>query len=186
MKEDVFTEIEAKLQVASHVSVRAKLNTLGAEYLTDQQQEDLYYDDTQTNLVRADKALRLRIQKTDLGQQFYITYKGPKQTDNLKKRREIEFTVGDAQAAQQFLAALGYQPKITVKKSRQVWRYKECLVGLDHLPELGFFVEIEGPDSQRIRQVQRDLELTECEHIQESYACLIKGRTMENQHVSDE
>jgi adenylate cyclase class 2 len=182
---DVFTEIEAKLRVASHTSIRAKLKTLGAEYLSDQQQEDVYYDDTQTNLMHADKALRVRIQKTDQGQQFYVTYKGPKQANNFKKRREIEFTVEDAQTAQQFLAALGYQPKLTIKKSRQVWRYKDCLVGLDHLAELGFFVEIEGPDSQLIEQVQRDLELTQCEHIQESYACLVKNRTMENQHVSD-
>ena len=181
-----FTEIEAKLQVASHVSIRAKLKTLGAEYLADQQQEDIYYDDAQGNLVHTDKALRLRIQETEQGQQFYVTYKGPKQAGNLKKRREIEFTVEDAQAVQQFLVALGYQAKLTVRKQRQVWRYRDCLVGLDHLPELGFFVEIEGQDSQRIGQVQRDLELADCEHMQESYACLIKGRTMEDQHVSGE
>jgi adenylate cyclase, class 2 len=180
-----FAEIEAKLQVASHASLQAKLKTLGAEYLTDQEQEDIYYDDTQANLLQADKALRLRIQKTEQGQQFFITFKGPKQTDDLKKRQEIEFTVEDAQAAQQFLMALGYHAKLTVEKQRQVWRYRGCLVGLDHLAELGFFVEIEGPDSQRIRQVQRDLELTERKHIQESYACLIQGRAMEDQHVSD-
>jgi len=181
-----FTEIEAKLKLASHVAIRAKLKTLGAEYLTEQQQEDIYYDDPQANLRCADKALRIRSQKTDQGQTFCITYKGPKQAADFKQRQEIEFTVEDAQAAQQFLVALGYQAKLTVKKQRQVWRYRDCLVGLDHLAELGYFVEIEGPNSRCIGQVQKDLELTECKHIQESYACLIQGRTMEDQHVSDE
>ncbi len=182
---DAFTEIEAKLQVDSHVSVRAKLNALSAEYLSDQQQEDIYYDDDETKLMHADKALRLRIQTSDQGQQFYITYKGPKQADDFKKRQEIEFTVEDAQAAQQFLVALGYQPRLTVKKARQLWRYRDCLVGLDQLPELGLFVEIEGPDSQLIGLVQKDLELTRCEHVQKSYAGLIQDKTMENQHIPD-
>lgn len=180
MKVDPFTEIEAKLQVVSHASVRAKLTSLGAAYLSDQEQEDLYYDDTQDSFMRTDQSLRVRSQRTDQAETFYITYKGPKQTDNYKKRQEIEFGVADAQAARMFLAVLGYQAKLTVKKSRQVWQYKGCLVGLDHLPNLGYFVEIEGPDSQRIEQVQGDLELTQCAHIKESYACLMRDSAGED------
>jgi hypothetical protein len=41
------------------------------------------------------------------------------------------------------------------------------------LPSLGCFVEIEGPDSRTITDVQRDLGLTELPHIPRSYASLM-------------
>lgn len=181
----MFTEIEAKLRVDALEPTRTRLEALGAQCLGDYQQEDIYFDDADETLVRADRALRLRSQITDTDRQLYLTYKGPKQASDIKVRQEIEFQVGDAQAAQAFLEALAYSAAITVRKSRQAWRYENCDIGLDHVPELGYFVEIEGPSSQCISRVQSSLSLTHCEHIQDSYACLMRKLTKRKGQVSD-
>ena len=47
-------------------------------------------------------------------------------------------------------------------------------VALDELPLLGAFVEIEGPDSDTIGQVQAMLGLADVPHTADSYACLIE------------
>ena len=46
-------------------------------------------------------------------------------------------------------------------------------MALDELPLLGVFVEIEGPDSRTILQVQEMLGLSRVPHIMDSYATLI-------------
>lgn len=178
-------EIEAKLSVDSLAPVRTRLTELGAQHLADQEQEDTYFDDAKESLVHEDRALRLRIQISDSERQFYLTYKGPKQANDLKTRQEIEFQVGDAQAARAFIEALAFQARLTVKKTRQAWRYKACQVGLDHVPQLGYYVEIEGPDNRHILQVQKDLGLADLKHIQRSYASLIADMDRENRHIPD-
>ena len=182
----MFTEIEAKLRVDSLEPTRTRLETLGAQCLGDYQQEDIYFDDANETLVREDRALRLRSQVKGTDRQLYLTYKGPKQAGDVKVRREIEFQVGDAQAAQAFLEALAYGVAITIRKSRQVWRYGNCDIGLDHVPELGYFVEIEGPNSQCIGQVQSSLSLVQClcatmyrvdpRHLLHALQCLAAGQ----------
>jgi len=44
------------------------------------------------------------------------------------------------------------------------------------LPLLGYFVEIEGPDDEKIADVQRNLGLSDLPHIQESYAYLMERK----------
>jgi adenylate cyclase class IV len=47
---------------------------------------------------------------------------------------------------------------------------------LDNLPQLGTFVEIEGPGEKEIEIVQKELELDSLPHIHESYAHLIEKK----------
>jgi adenylate cyclase class IV len=49
-------------------------------------------------------------------------------------------------------------------------------VALDELPALGSFVEIEGPDDERIADVQARLGLAKQPHVARSYAQMIMDR----------
>ncbi len=166
-------EIETKLKVDGLAHVRETLHRIRAEYVAHQDQTDLYCDNDQEDMVEQDKCLRVRIETTGQDTKTFITFKGPRQETDIKCRQEIEWPVPDVDQATCLLEGLGYTQRLTVHKLRELWSYKQCLVGLDQVTDLGPFVEIEGPNSNAIRRVQKDLELSHVSHCQESYACLL-------------
>jgi len=167
------TEIEAKLKVDSLQEIARKLDEVGAEFLEERLQTDCYFDDTNRTLMEGDRCLRLRRQMVGRSGKFFLTYKGVREKNEFKKRREIEIKVGDADSAEKLLSALGYEKVLVFEKKRRVWRLGECEVSLDELPLLGDFVEIEGPDGESIADARRNLGLANLSHIGESYAFLM-------------
>ncbi len=167
-------EIEAKLKVDSLETVERRLGACGATYLCESVQTDAYFDTTARAFARGDKALRLRRERIGQRERIILTYKGPKQPDDYKKRVEVEVEVSNGEAAEALLAALGYDKALAFNKRRRLWRLRDCEVALDELPLLGTFVEIEGPDSRSILQVQEMLGLSGVSHTMDSYASLIQ------------
>ncbi len=174
------TEIETKLKVDSHKEIIDGLAELGAEFLEEQLQMDYYYDDADRTLTKTDRCLRLRRQLTGENEKLFLTYKGAKEKDNFKKRQEMEIEIKGADSARKLLLALGYEKVLVVEKKRSTWRLGECEVALDELPLLGSFVEIEGPDGEKIADVQRSLGLADLPHITESYASLVAKKQIVN------
>lgn len=167
------SEIEAKLKVGSHEEIIERLKTLGAEFVAEQLQTDYYFDNAGRSMARADECLRLRKQFVGGKAKVFLTYKGAREENRFKKRREIEIEVSNANAARELLSAMGYEKALIVEKTRRLWKLGDCEVALDELDLLGSFVEIEGADEKQIDEVQKSLGLAELEHIMESYACLI-------------
>ncbi len=167
-------EIEAKLKVDSLQEVGRKLGEVGAEFVEEQLQTDTYFDDAGAALKSSDRALRLRRQRAGQKEKTFLTYKGPKEKNDFKKRQEIEIEVGNADSAEKLLLALGYEKVLVFEKKRRIWRFGGCEVALDELPLLGSFVEIEGPDGEIIADVQKKLGMSDLTHIVESYACLMQ------------
>jgi adenylate cyclase class 2 len=167
-------EIEAKLKVDSLMDVECKLKDLGAEFIAEQSQSDIQFDDVNSSLITTDRCLRLRVQSVDHNVRAFLTYKGAKEESDFKKRREIEIEIDSAEMTQRLLEALGYQKILVVEKKRRLWRLGKCEVALDHLPQLGYFVEIEGPDSETIAEVQKRLNLAHVPSITKSYPQMIQ------------
>jgi len=174
------TEIEAKLKVDSLPEIEHKLAELGAEFLAEQLQTDYHFDDANTTLTKTDRCLRLRKQMVGKNESFFLTYKGAKEKSNLKKRQEIEFEIKDADSVRKLLSALGYEQNLVVEKKRRLWKLGNCEVALDRLPLLGDFVEIEGPDEEKIATAQEKLGLSDLSHITESYASLVAKKQIVN------
>jgi len=174
------TEIEAKLKVDSLGEIERKLPELGAELQAEQLQIDFFFDDVNLTLTKSDRCLRLRKQIVGKGESFFLTYKGAKEKSNLKKRQEIEFEIKDADSVRKLLSALGYEQVLAIEKKRRLWQLGDCEVALDRLPLLGDFVEIEGPDEEKIATVQKSLGLTDLPHIAESYASLVAKKQIVN------
>ncbi len=170
------TEIEAKLKVDSLQTAAEKLARLGAEFVQEQVQTDYYFDDAKTGLTKTDRCLRLRQQSADNQEKVLLTYKGAKEKDNFKKRQEVEIEVKDLDSTGKLLSALGYEQALVVEKKRRIWRLGSCRVCLDELPLLGSFLEIEGPDAEKIADVQSSLGLANLPHIPESYASLMSEK----------
>ena len=168
-------EIETKLKVVSLDAVAIQLSTSGAIFQSQQRQIDTYFDDWESSMVSSDCALRLREQKDNHDHKIILTYKGPKQNGQMKTRREIELEITDFDAMKNILIALGYKESVTVEKIRDLWLLDGCMVCLDKLTMLGTFVEIEGPCEKTIENVARKLNLSELEHMHQSYANMIQN-----------
>jgi adenylate cyclase class 2 len=168
-------EVEAKLKVNSHEPVRSRLRDAGAEFLCAGLESNRHYDSADGRLRGSDSVLRIRsVQVTD-GEPpgATLTYKGPRVPGKVKRRPEIEIGIADPAAAGQLLEALGLVRISTFEKRRESWRLLGCRVELDEVPYLGTFVEIEGPDEDRILHAQRVLRLDHLDHVGPGYVALL-------------
>jgi len=178
-------EIEAKLKVESLEEVKCKLVELGAEFLAEQLQKDCYFDDGDRTLTKTDRCLRLRREVVGDSDRFFLTYKSAKEKNQFKKRQEIDIEIKDPDSTEKMLTALGYNRVLVVEKKRRIWRYRDCVVALDELPLLGEFVEIEGPNDEKISDVQNELALANLQHIVKSYADLVSEKLCHTKDVNE-
>jgi adenylate cyclase class 2 len=163
-------ETEAKFYVRNLRRIRQRLRSLGARLVQRRVlEENLRYDLPDARLRSAGRVLRLRLDTA-----ARLTFKGPgKSTRGVLSRREIEFTVGNFEAARQFLEALGFEQVLRYEKYRAVYRWKTVHIMLDELP-YGEFVEIEGDRPEAIRAAARHLGLTWSAAVTASYAALFE------------
>jgi len=111
------------------------------------------FDDAAGTLRRRGAALRLREERPTDGaavRRTTLAYKGPRREGPLKRRLEIETTVGSAEAILAILQAVGLAETFRYEKRRTTWHVGECEVALDELPHLGWFVEVEGPTEEAV------------------------------------
>ncbi len=140
-------EVEQKFPLTDPAAVQARLAALGAQFQPPIDQLDLYFRHPSRDFAKTDEALRLR----QVGQQNFITYKGPKIDPNTKTRRELELPLPDGEPAlQQFvelLSVLGFAPVATVKKRRSLaeihWQGFEVECALDDVKNAGRYLEFE-------------------------------------------
>jgi adenylate cyclase class 2 len=161
-------ELEVKFYIADLASLEMRLAGSGGQLVQEKVYENnLRFDTPDSALTRNGCALRLR-QDTEAR----LTYKGPSQSDaGVRVRQEIEFTVGNFEAARQFVEALGYQISFVYEKYRTSYALQGVHVVLDELP-YGHFVEIEGPDPASIHAVTTLLGLDWERRVPESYSTL--------------
>ena len=161
-------EIEIKLYLSDMPAFRRRVEEQGAILIEARLHEvNLRYDTPEGELTRTAQVLRLRQDKA-----AHLTYKGKGDTGGeVYIRREIEFTVGDFQAARAFLEALGYVINLMYEKYRITYKLDGVLVTLDEMP-FGNFSELEGPDAESIRRVAEKLGVNWEARIADSYTAL--------------
>ncbi|HEX9615799.1 MAG TPA: class IV adenylate cyclase [Anaerolineales bacterium] len=161
-------ELEIKLYLADLPAFQERLEALGAQRVQPRVHElNLRFDTPSGELARSSQVLRLRRDTASR-----VTYKGPGTiVGGVRARQEIEFTVGDFEAARALFEALGYQVSVIYEKYRATYELDGVLVTLDQLP-FGDFAEIEGPDAGRIRAAADKLGLDWEARVTESYIAL--------------
>lgn len=185
IKVDDFNEIEELLKSLEFVLVRKEL------------QENLFLDDSANSLRLSNKFLRLRFSKfsqfkelikTDaLGRDFKdlsalsATIKDIRPISDIEGvTNRTERTLFDRFARKQdlnqwieFFKFLGYEEKIRYGKMRKVYSYveKDISIHLDHICDIGSFVEIEGKgkDEDDILKIKDMLGLNGVKACEPSY-----------------
>jgi adenylate cyclase class IV len=99
------------------------------------------------------------------GEATVLTVKEPRQKGStIDDRPEAEVLVGDQGSFQQFLAALGYEPKSYFEKYRTTFRIgPDVTVVIDEYPHVPPYAEVEGPSQERVREVVYALGFTEAD-----------------------
>ena len=166
-------ETEIKLRVDEPEAARRAVAALGATRVRERHFEDnTLFDRGGRTLLRSGRTLRLR----RAGGRALVTYKGPREdrADGLKHRPEIEVEVGDADAFEALLLALGYRRSFRYQKYRETWTWGGVEIVLDEMP-IGTFLEIEG-EAEGIHAAARALGFSPEDYIVESYTGLFAAR----------
>lgn len=161
-------EREQKYRIPDPNPVRRRLLGLGAvAHASGFERNELF--DFEGRLRSQGQKLRLRRH----GAKFAaLTFKGPRLAGSQKTRMEVETPV-DYEATKRILELVGFRIKETYSKIREEYRLDGCAVCLDHIPNAGWFVEIEG-GSAKIRDIARRLGLSSADREQRSYRRLIR------------
>ena len=156
------TEVEKKYRLTREEAERVhrRLEEMSGEVGGGSQfEENIIY--TGPALDPRRRVLRLRRR----GERAILTFKEREPSPSaIKRQREDETEVSDADALAAILEALGYRPTLVYEKWRTTWHLGGVEVVLDELP-FGLFLEIEGEESQ-ILEAERllNLEAAEAEH----------------------
>lgn len=162
-------EREAKLKLANPEAARRRLAELGAEDEGVVTERNWVLDDAAGGLRARGTLLRVRNFGDAAG---IVTVKLPLDAGGrFKVREEIETATDSCEDALRQLFALGFQISRIYEKRRHTWLWRKCLVCLDECPEIGFFLEVEGEESD-IRDVCSDLGLDPANHIEDNYLML--------------
>jgi adenylate cyclase, class 2 len=140
-------EVEQKFRVEDRSPLEKHLHKLGGVLGLPVVHADVYFRHPARDFARTDEALRIR----SVGDEHWITYKGPKIDRELKTRAELELPLGSGQQSlagfTELLTSLGFDPVREVRKTRQpfrvAWRGVNIEGALDNVDGLGQFVELE-------------------------------------------
>jgi adenylate cyclase class 2 len=148
-------EIEQKYARADFVALERRLAEWGAALAEEHTEADHYLNAPDRDFAKTDEAFRLR----RIGEENYLTYKGPKRADVVKVRTELEIRLPDGEKAAtdflQLFSHLGYRFVAVVRKQRRTFKMKrggfDLTVCLDDAEGLGHYAEVEvlAPEERR-------------------------------------
>lgn len=161
-------EAEAKYRVLDPQPLLSRLSELGFSAGPTVFQRDEYYDTDDRKLRSLDYAVRVR----RVAGEPMIVLKGPRNWTPREEysRIELEFEAKSSEALARDLSARGLTVVWFFEKRRTSYRIQGSAirVELDEIPELGFFVEIEG-DFETGRRIAAELGLQTSDRERRNY-----------------
>jgi adenylate cyclase, class 2 len=140
-------EVEMKFPAPDAADLERRLAEFGATLSAEKAETDVYFAHPARDYAQTDEALRLRRK----GDEFFITYKGPKIDSTTKTRQEIEIPLATDEPGFQawfaLLGSLGFRAAGQVKKRRRKaqipWQGRMVEGSLDEVEQVGAYFEIE-------------------------------------------
>jgi adenylate cyclase class 2 len=127
-------EVEVKFRV-DFSDMKDKIESLGAVFVREELQEDVYFS------LPLPKLLRVR-KLENLGKAF-LTYKEIRDLGRNEEFDELEIEVSDFEATVEILKRLGFREDVIVRKRRLVYRLNGVTLELNDVEGLGGFLDVE-------------------------------------------
>jgi predicted adenylyl cyclase CyaB len=160
-------EIEKKYRLtrAERRAIEKRLRALGLKPEPVDFEENTLYRGG--NLKPGTRALRLR----RVNERAILTFKERHPgKSSVKRQREDETVVADADATHEILNALEFSPALVYEKRRTLWNVGKAKVVIDELP-FGLFMEIEASERE-IKRVEKQIGAENLEAVHETYPTL--------------
>jgi predicted adenylyl cyclase CyaB len=134
-------ETEVKIKYPNYKKVERQIKKLGAKYLGQVHQKDIYYSPAKGPRFTAPHPYRFRLRicgrpPTESRLELHIT-----KTDTVAHEYEVE--VSDHQTVQKILELLGYKITGIIEKERIKYKYKKFNITFDLVKNLGNLMEVE-------------------------------------------
>jgi predicted adenylyl cyclase CyaB len=165
------TNLELKIGVTSHQSLKKILLQIGAENVGILNQKDVYYS-------VPNGLLKLRIEN---GNESLIYYS--RNENNKNRWSDFEVLKFADSKVEKFFSKL-FDVEITVKKKRELFYYDDTRIHLDTVKFLGKYLELEtivinskADAKKRFEKIKNLLKLDESKQIRKSYRDLLMNST---------
>lgn len=127
-------EVEQKYRVPNPESILARLELADFRPALEIKQVDAYYQHPSRNFAQTDEAFRLRQD----GDQFCVSYKGPKQPGPCKQRFELELPLEPTNQTQEDWHEL--LTRLSFQFVAQVVKFRQCFYATQH-PNLTVMID---------------------------------------------
>jgi adenylate cyclase class 2 len=147
-------EVEMKFAAADFAALESALGARGIAVGPPRRDTDAYFNAPDRDFAQTDEAVRVR----SIGDENYVTYKGPKLDPTTKTRLEIEVPLADGEEVaadfRRLLTHLRYRPVAVVRKARRIAEFDRhgfaMQLTLDDVDDVGSYAELEvvAPEEQ--------------------------------------
>ncbi len=137
-------EIELKFELDEKDKVASKLNAV-AKFVKETHEKDIYYVPQHRDFLKVYPVREwIRIRETD--DKVQLNYKDWHHTKeyNAISCDELESDVSDGEAVKSILKRLDFKEIVVVDKLRKYWTFKDLIIQVDTVKELGDFIEVEA------------------------------------------
>ncbi|MEE9525039.1 MAG: class IV adenylate cyclase [Candidatus Woesearchaeota archaeon] len=148
-------EVEIKVFVKNPEQVEAKLKEVG-KFIKEKTQKDEYFTPQHEDFFDVHppiEYIRVRYEDEDSNIEYqFLTFE---KDGTLLTTDEYETKVEDPDMMIQILKKLDFKHKITVTKTRKYFHYKDFEVLIDHIKELGMFIEVEAKKVEDVKEAKK-------------------------------
>ncbi|MBI3963849.1 MAG: class IV adenylate cyclase [Candidatus Kerfeldbacteria bacterium] len=138
-------EVELTFPLLNPEALTAFLKDRATAERSDLSQKDTYYTPAHRNFIAAKPISDwLRIRETPNGASVTFKHWHNKEDPESVVADEYETSIGDADALHAVFRALDMQPIVTVEKHRSTWVYRGVEIAVDHVTDLGWYIELEA------------------------------------------
>lgn len=137
-------EIRAKIENPKKITTLLKKDK-EVIFVGEKEEKDIYFKHS----TDIDRKLVLRIRRTKSGD--ILTFKA-KSTGDDTAWPDVDLPLSDAKSLEKILRGSDYEEVVTITKRRSTYTKKKFEINVDHIKELGWFIEIEGRGTQKERK----------------------------------
>ena len=139
-------EIEIRAKIAHPKKIISLLKKDKAvSFISEKTEKDTYFK----HVTDVSRKLVLRIRRTVSGDM--LTFKAKSSGDDTAWP-DVDMPLGDAKTLEKILRRNEYVEVVTITKKRATYTKKKFELNIDHIKELGWFIEIEGRGTQKERK----------------------------------